>query len=334
MYNVLGFGEIMLRLAPVEKATIETSNICSMYYGGAEYNVISSLSLFGNNAKFLTTLANNSVGKGVLRNLKSLDVNTEFIKFKEGRMGLYFLEEGHGVRKSKVIYDRKDSVFSKLESKELDFDNILKDIDMIHVTGITPALSKELRETTLELVKEGKKRNILISYDSNYRSKLWNYEDCGKFLEEVLNYVDIAFLGPLDCTNLLKMNLEGRSYEEKLLDAYSRLKEKYGNLRYLASTKRDVVSSVNNNLRGYIFKDGILEKSKKYNFDILDRVGGGDAFVAGTLNEILKEKDLKEIIEFGICASVVKHSHKGDVNLAGEEEIYDLMENGVESISR
>lgn len=334
MYNILGFGEIMLRLAPVERTTIETSNICSMYYGGAELNVISSLSLFGNNTKFLTTLADNNIGKGALRNLKSFDINTELIGFKEGRMGLYFLEEGHGVRKSKVIYDRKDSAFSKLESKELNFDKILKNIDMIHITGITPALSKELREATLDLVKEAKKRNILVSYDSNYRSKLWSYEECGAFLEEILNYVDIAFLGILDCTNLLNMNLTSENHEETLKDGYLKLTDRYRNLKYLASTKRDVLSSANNNLRGYIFKDGILEKSKKYNFDILDRVGGGDAFVAGTLNEILKNKDLKEIIEFGTCASVVKHSHKGDINLAREEEVYDLIENGIQSISR
>ncbi|WP_297637083.1 sugar kinase [uncultured Clostridium sp.] len=334
MCNILGFGEIMLRLAPVERTTIETSNICSMYYGGAELNVVSSLSLFGNNTKFLTTLADNNIGKGALRNLKSFDIDTKLIGFKEGRMGLYFLEEGHGVRKSKVIYDRKDSAFSKLESKELNFDKILENIDIIHITGITPALSKELREATLDLVKEAKKRNILVSYDSNYRSKLWNYEECGAFLEEVLNYVDIAFLGILDCINLLNMNLNGEDHEEMLKDGYLKLTDRYRNLKYLASTKRDVLSSANNNLRGYIFKDGVLEKSKKYNFDILDRVGGGDAFVAGTLNEILKNRDLKEIIEFGTCASVVKHSHKGDINLAREEEIYDLIENGVQSISR
>ncbi|MGL5023631.1 MAG: PfkB family carbohydrate kinase [Cetobacterium sp.] len=334
MYSILGFGEIMLRFTPVEKDILENSSLCTTSYGGAEFNVVSSLSLFKNNTKFVTRIADNSIGYGALKKLKSFGIDTEFTETKEGRMGTYFLEEGHGARKSKVIYDRAGSVFSKLESNELNYDEILKNIDMIHVTGVTPALSKELRVTTLRLLKEAKKRNILVSYDSNYRSKLWSYEECGSFLKEVLNYVDIAFLGVLDCINLLNMKIEGKNYEETLLNGYLKLQTKYKNIMYMASTKREVLSSTNNNLEGYIFNNENLEKSKKYNFDILDRVGGGDAFVAGVLHQILRGKNLREIIEFGICASVIKHSYKGDINLATEEDVYNLIENGFESISR
>lgn len=200
--KILGFGEIMLRLTPTNCNKIIQSNSFDATYAGGEANVICSLSSFNHDTKMVTKLPKNSLGEKVIRDMRAFGVDTKDIVKGEGRLGIYFLETGHGSRNSEVIYDRKYSAISMASKDEFDIDKILNDVKLVHISGITPALSKDLYEFSLDLVKEAKKRNIIVSYDSNYRSKLRSLDEVSKFMKEILPFVDIAFLGILDFKNI------------------------------------------------------------------------------------------------------------------------------------
>lgn len=332
--KILGFGEIMLRLTPPNNQKILQSNSFEAVYSGGEANVIASLSMFGHDTKFVTKLPDNHLGQKVLSKFRGYNVDISDIVTGEGRLGIYFSEIGHGLRSTEVIYDRKYSAISMADKSEFDIDKILDGVGFVHMSGITPALSKSLREFTIDFIKACKQRGILVSYDSNFRAKLWSLEEAREVLEEVMPLIDIAFLGHLDMINILQFEDKGLEFDENLNDLYSRLFEKYPNLKYAACTKRTVNSINNNSLKGYLFDGERLIVSNEYNFDILDRVGGGDAFTAGVIHGILKEMSHEEIIEFGICASSLKHSILGDINIVDEQTVTSLMKNGLQNIKR
>ena len=332
--KVLGFGEIMLRLSAPNNQKIIQANSFDAVYGGGEANVVASLATFGHNTKFVTKLPNNALGDKVIRDLKSYNVDTSDILQGDGRLGIYFLEIGYGLRSNEVIYDRKYSAISMMNKSEFNLENILKDVKMVHLSGITPALSKELFDLTIDIAKYCKKNNIDVSFDSNYRANLWSLEEAKLFLEEILNYVDIAFLGSLDMTNILKYEDFNLEFEDNLKRLYEKLFEKYPNIKYASCTKRSVHSINNNSLKGYLYDGKNLYVSNEYKFDILDRVGGGDAFTAGILHGILDNLSKKEIVEFGTCAGAIKHSIRGDINIVDKESIINLIEKGLQNIKR
>lgn len=332
--KVLGFGEIMLRLSAPNNQKIIQANSFDAVYGGGEANVVASLATFGHNTKFITKLPNNALGDKVIRDLKSYNVDTSDILQGDGRLGIYFLEIGYGLRSNEVIYDRKYSAISMMNKSEFNIENILKDVKMVHLSGITPALSKELFDLTIDIAKYCKKNNIEVSFDSNYRANLWSLEEAKLFLEEILNYVDIAFLGSLDMTNILKYEDLNLEFEDNLKRLYEKLFEKYPNIKYASCTKRSVHSINNNSLKGYLYDGKNLYVSNEYKFDILDRVGGGDAFTAGILHGILDNLSKKEIVEFGTCAGAIKHSIRGDINIVDKESIINLIEKGLQNIKR
>lgn len=324
----------MLRLTPPNNQKILQSNSFEAVYSGGEANVIASLAMFGHDTKFVTKLPDNHLGQKVLSKFRGYNVDISDVVTGEGRLGIYFSEIGHGLRSTEVIYDRKYSAISMADKSEFDIDKILDGVGFVHMSGITPALSKSLREFTIDFIKACKERGILVSYDSNFRAKLWSLEEAREVLTEVMPLIDIAFLGHLDMINILQFEDKGLEFNENLKDLYGRLFEKYPNLKYAACTKRTVNSINNNSLRGYLYDGEELIVSNEYTFDILDRVGGGDAFTAGVLHGIFKNMKHEEIIEFGICASSLKHSILGDINIVDEDTVVSLMKNGLQNIKR
>lgn len=333
--KVLGFGEIMLRLTPTNFQRVIQAESFEATYAGGEANVICSLSMFGHDTKMITKLPQNVLGDKVIRAMNAFGVDTKDIVRGNGRLGIYFLEQGHGVRNSDVTYDREYSAISIATKEDFNLDKILEDVKLIHISGVTPALSKNLYDLSIDFIKAAKERGILVSYDSNYRSKLWSLEEARSFMLEVLPYVDIAFLGILDFINILEYRpQEEKNYEAKLADFYKELFEKYPNIKYAASTKR-IVNSVNNNsLQGFLFSKDILHMSRVHTFDILDRVGGGDSFTAGILHGILNDMESSQTVEFATCASALKHSIRGDINMVDLKQVETLMNCGIENINR
>lgn len=332
--KILGFGEVMLRLSPPNHQKIIQSNSFDAVYSGGEANVIISLSIFGHNTKFVTKLPDNHLGKTAINKLRGYNIDIDDVVLGDGRLGIYFSEIGHGLRSTEVIYDRKYSAISMAKKEEFKIEEMLEGVGLVHLSGITPALSSELYDFMIDFMKKCKEKNVIVSYDSNFRNKLWTVEEARGFMEEVLPYVDIAFLGHLDIIRILNFEDKKLEFEDNLKDLYTRLFEKYSNLKYAACTKRTVNTINNNDLQGYLFDGKELIKSNKFNFDILDRVGGGDAFTAGVLHGILRKMENERIIEFATCASVLKHSIQGDINLVDEDTVNSLIDNGLKNIKR
>lgn len=184
------------------------------------------------------------------------------------------------------------------------------------------------------MVKHCQNNHILVVYDSNYRAKMWSIKEAGHALKELLPYVDILSAGYLDAQNFLGIESQQDTFDLRLLDVYEQMKEIYPNLKYITCTRRDIISTSVNDLTGYLYSDR-LYVSKTYHIDdIVDRVGGGDAYLSGLLYGLLNQMDLQFSLEFGCCASVLKHTIHGDANTFSVDEIKNFMEAGVVRINR
>ena len=333
--KVAGFGEIMLRLSTDVGKMILQSDRFNVNYGGGEANVLISLSHFGIDTKMITSVSNDDIGKSILRYLRSYDIDTEFVTLSDHRTGIYYLQVGSGIRSSKVIYDRDNSAFCNMKVGDIDIAKALEDVDVFHFSGITLALSNDLRELLMQMLAYCKEHNIMVSYDSNYRAKLWSLEEAREATLKVLPYVDILSAWILDAENILLMNCELEDNHEKLKYYYDEITKTYPNIKHIFSSHRDIESSSVNKLQCNYYTDGILYLSNKINIDsIVDRVGGGDALSAGIIYSIINNKDPKYVCEFATCASALKHSILGDANLVELSDVERLMYEGVGKIAR
>ena len=325
----------MLRLSTDVGKMILQSDRFNVNYGGGEANVLISLSHFGIDTKMITSVSNDDIGKSILRYLRSYDIDTEFVTLSDHRTGIYYLQVGSGIRSSKVIYDRDNSAFCNMKVGDIDIAKALEDVDVFHFSGITLALSNDLRELLMQMLTYCKEHNIMVSYDSNYRAKLWSLEEAREATLKVLPYVDILSAGILDAENILLMNCELEDNHEKLKYYYDEITKTYPNIKHIFSSHRDIESSSVNKLQCNYYTDGILYLSNKINIDsIVDRVGGGDALSAGIIYSIINNKDPKYVCEFATCASALKHSILGDANLVELSDVERLMYEGVGKIAR
>lgn len=332
--NVLCMGETLLRYS-AKKGCRFTDLSFDIHVGGSETNMAVSLANFGLQTSLFTKLSTNALGDAVLRFLRSNQVDTTSILRNEDRIGSYYLEMGSGNRTSQVIYDRAYSAMTTLSLAEVDIPSLCKDIDVFVVSGITVALSPEIKQVVIEIMKYCKQHQITVVYDSNYRAKLWSQKQAGEALREILPYVTILSAGHLDATYLLNMNSEKIEHVEKLTDFYQQIETLYPNIKYITSTKRDIFSSSVNDITAYLYTNQTLHCSSTYHVDdIVDRVGAGDAFLAGMIYSIVSKKEVSYCLEFAMAATVLKHSIMGDANACSVQEVESFMESGVSRIVR
>ncbi|SEO53042.1 2-dehydro-3-deoxygluconokinase [Amphibacillus marinus] len=328
MKKIVTFGEILARFSTDQGQRLSKSNQLTLHYGGAEANVAVSLAQLGHQTAFASKVPNNHLGQGIIQYLKAMNVATDLVQLGGERLGTYYLEVGAGNRGSQVIYDRKHSSFSQTVEHDWDFDALLSDTSILHVTGITPALSESLIKMVEALFKRAQTLNVKVSFDCNYRGKLWSQEQAGTVLRRLLPYVNICSCGELDMVYLFNyaQQPDHLTYKDKLYNYYRLLTDDYPNIEYLLSTKRENLSASHNRLTGYLYTNNEIYQSRIFDIDhIIDRVGGGDAFVAGTLHGIIKDWNPDAIVSFATAASVLKHTIKGDANLVSEEEIKSQM---------
>ena len=324
--KVITLGEILLRLSTAEDVRLKSTKEFRVCYGGAEANVGISLSHFGHDVSVATVLPqDNPLNDAVSSILRMNSINTDLVATEYGRLGTYFLEQGNSIRASRVTYDRLYSSISVLDKLCWDLDEIFKGVDLLHISGILPALSKKWKEWIVEVVRKAKEYECRVSFDMNYRSKLWSYEEAYSCFQQILPYVDILSAGILDAVHFLNVVTEDQ--DVSLVEIYKRVRVKFPNIKVLYSTKRNVISSNHNELQGFfVGEDGVFVESKLYDINpIIDRVGGGDAFAAGILNGVLKSWDSQQIVDFGTASSVLKHTVFGDWNPFNEDEVFEFM---------
>lgn len=327
MEKILTLGEIMLRLTPPDYAKIDQTRSFMANYGGAEANVAVSLAYFGHKCYFISKLPESDVGDSAIKHLRSHNVNTDYVVRGSSLMGIYFYESGFGGRPSKVTYNRKHSAFTRIKTSELDFDAMFKDATWFHVCGITLALSKSVRDVTMACLRACKKHHVPVSFDFNFRSKLWEIEDARPVYKEVMPYVDYLFASYWDANTMMEIapDDENASMKDKRINVMRKLINQY-DIKACFTTHRTVYSATENALRACFITRDDNYQSEDYRFQILDRIGAGDAFASGVIHCLIKDKsNLAHAVDFGIVTSVLKHTISGDSSRLKEEDIYDYL---------
>ena len=326
MKKITAFGEIMMRITPKDNMLIEDTDQFETYYGGTESNTLVTLSSLGNKTTYITKIPNDSLGKGVMRHLRKHNVGLEGVILGGDSLGLYFMEQGFGQRPSKVIYHRKGSSVNTLKLAELDIDKIFENANWFHVTGISLGISEHAKELAIELVKIAKERKMIVSFDFNYRSKLWTIESAREAYKEIMPYVDVCFGNIFDLNNLLLIKEEDDNKTiNKLLSMY--------NIKYLINTKREIINSNSHSISAHAYTKETNYQTEKYSFEILDRIGAGDAFVAGVVHVLNQDiNDIDNALKFGVKCDILKHFVKGDVLSITKEEVENFKLEGQDVI--
>ena len=332
MAKIVTMGEIMLRLSTPNNERFIQADEFDVCYGGGEANVAVSLANYGHDAEFVTKVPQNPIGDCAVAALRKHNVETKHIARGGERLGIYFLETGASMRASNVVYDRAHSSISTAEVSDFDFDEIFKDCDWFHFTGITPAVSDQAAILTEEALKAAKKNGVKVSVDLNFRKKLWSSEKAQKVMTNLMQYVDVCIgneedaekvLGfkPAD-TDVTSGDLKLAGYE----DIFCQMVDKF-NFEYVISSLRVSKSASDNGWSACIYSRDTKEfyHSKEYRVHpIVDRVGGGDSFAGGVICGFLDGKDFKNALEFGVAASALKHTIPGDFNLVSRQEVEAL----------
>lgn len=334
MGKVVTLGEIMLRFSTQQGVRLAQSDDLAVHYGGGEANVAISLANYGHKALFASKVPQNPLGEAVKKHLNRYGVCTDFLLQGGQRLGTYYVESGIGQRAASVVYDRAGSSFASMTSLEWEPDKLFADVDIFHVSGITPALSKAWRSFTLELMKAAKARGCKISFDINYRGKLWSQAEASAVLKTLLPYVDYCSAGKLDALYLMGIS-EYSGQEDELPYYYAELQKLYPNIQLFYSTKREVKSASENTLIGTLWTDQTYYQSKMHLLSpIVDRVGGGDAFCGGILHGILTQQEPQKNVDFATAASALKHTVQGDCNQFSQEEVNSFLAAGSGKIIR
>ncbi len=330
--KVITFGEIMLRFATPEYQRFSQSNTFDATYGGGEVNVSVSLAKFGISTAYVTRLPDNDIGKSCKETINELGVDTNHIIYGGERLGIYYLETGAVVRGSKVVYDRENSAFSSMKKGMIDWDEVFKDATWFHWTGITPAISAGATEVLEEALVKANELGITVSCDVNYRSKLWKE---GNKAEEVMPRLiartNVLIGNEFDAEKVLGVqsnlppNVEYSKFTFGLVA--KQLMQKYPRIKKVITTRRGTINANHNTWVGILFDGNRVMESPTYEIThIVDRVGGGDALMAGLIYGFINwpEEDQKTI-DFAATASFLKHTISGDVNDVSVGEVKKIM---------
>jgi 2-dehydro-3-deoxygluconokinase len=329
MGKFITFGEIMLRLAPVGYERIVQSKEYGVVYGGGEANVAVSLANYGKNAYFVSKLPKHEIGQAAVNELRKYGVNTEYITRGGERVGIYFCEKGASQRPSKVIYDRAHSSISEAKSSDFNWDEIFEGAEWFHFTGITPALGDDCAAITLEAVKKAKAAGVTVSVDLNYRKKLWSTEKAGKVMAEIVKYCDVVIANEEDAEKVFGIKAEatditsGHLSDEGYRTVARQLQERF-DLKYVAITLRESFSASHNGWSAMLYDGKEFYKSKRYDINVIDRVGGGDSFGGGLIYGLTSGMSNGDALEFAVAASCLKHTIEGDFNMVTKEEVETL----------
>lgn len=332
----------MLRLTPPNYEKIRMASGFEASYGGSEANIALALANLGIDSTFFTVVPGNSLGKSAVRMLRSNDVHCApvILSTREQtpthRMGTYYLETGFGIRASKVIYDRKHSAFSEFNFDNVNLENLLDGYTWLHLSGITPALSKDCRKLILNSLEIARNKGIMVSFDGNFRSTLWSWEEARDFCTQCLPYVDVLLgIEPYHLWREEADHSKGDIKDGISLQpdygqqdmVFQAFIERYPNIKCIARHVRYAHSGSENSLKAFMWYEGHTFESKLFTFNILDRVGGGDAFAGGLIYAMMNQYQPMDIVNFAVASSAIKHTIRGDANITDDADtIRNLMD--------
>lgn len=348
--DLLSLGECMIRLSPPGHQRIELTPVFEAWCGGGEYNVAYALARLGIKTGWASKLVDNPLGHFIRNHAKTSGMDISEVVWvtydgtgKKDRIGLNFVEVGTGIRPSVTIYDRGHSAISHMEFEDLDWNRIFftRKIRWFHTGGIFTALSESCAETVKETMKIAKKSGTIVSYDLNFRSRLWDSETAIKETKELMPYIDVLLGNEEDFQKSLGVTITGVDENLKNLPVENyklmvkELVSEYSNLKIVATTLREVISARINNWSAILYYDNKFYESKKYdNFEIEDRVGGGDGFCSGMIYGIFNDFTPREWVELGAAYGALLQTTRGDTSMVTKNELMHLFEGGSARIKR
>ncbi|TWT83591.1 2-dehydro-3-deoxygluconokinase [Planctomycetes bacterium CA13] len=349
---VVTFGEIMGRMAAPANLRLRQTREFEVTYAGAEASVAASICNFGGTARYVTALPKHALADATIDSVRAMGIDTQYVlRTDDGRLGLYFLETGANQRPSNVIYDRADSAVSITPADQYNWDAIFDGAQWLHLSGITPALSKSAAEATLVAAQKAKAAGAKVSIDLNFRGKLWKWDDsksarelAQETMRTILPFIDVVIANEEDCHDVLGIQAgdtdvhAGTLDTSRYPDVARQVVKQFPNISKVAITLRESHSATHNNW-GAMLYDAVSDRSAFAPLDqqgnyqpyeiknIVDRVGGGDSF-AGGLIFALTTPELnapQTAANFAVAASCLKHSIKGDFNYTTRSEAEALM---------
>ncbi|UKK49499.1 sugar kinase [Prevotella sp. E9-3] len=330
--KIVTFGELLLRFSKLDHLRLTQGDMFTSKYGGSEANVAVSLATLGDNVEYITRLPDNAIGKTAMENLRQLGVDTHRIIYGGTRIGTYYLEPAAGMRASKVIYDRNGSAYYELKPGMIPWREILKDADILHVSGITASISQNAADATFEALDVADELGLQISFDINYRKNLWKYgADPRATLKKMLSRCDMMFGDAIEfewiCQRQQPPFTATTSDFEMQMDEYREwfddLHAEFPRCKRWLMGMRNIVASSHHTLTALLWTHGQLLQAPIYNItDVIDPVGVGDAFMAGLLHSLDAFPDDEQMkLNYALAAAAVKNTIPGDFNLASDDEI-------------
>jgi 2-dehydro-3-deoxygluconokinase len=344
MPEVVTFGEAMIRLSPPHFQRLEQAATLDVQVGGGELNVAVGVARLGLTSAWVSRLPQNPLGRLAENRVRQAGVDASRLVWTseaESRMGLYFLEFGAAPRPSAVLYDRRNSALSAIQPGEVDWKRVMEGARWFHTSGITPALSDSAAAVTREALQAAKLAGLMVSYDLNYRGKLWPPDKAQAVQEPLMEYVDVLITTEEDTNVVFKIKAEDKTGQQAFAqvsaEAYRevarRLQEKF-HFQAVAITLRENPLVWRNTWTAIAYADGKFYDDVKYELEIVDRLGGGDSFSAGFIYGRLMKDSYQAAVRYGNAFSALKHSMPGDFNWATLAEVESLLKGSSLRVAR
>ncbi|RIM83700.1 sugar kinase [Staphylococcus xylosus] len=335
--HIAAYGEIMMRLEVPDNLLLRQAENLKYSFTGTGVNVTGLLSQFGYDTSLISAVPENSIGTAAIGAIRRLGIHSDFIIKNNDNLGMYFLEQGFGNRPSNVTYtNRQQSSFNTTDISEYNIVQSMKGVDVLHVCGISLAMNNLTRNNILTIVKVAKEQGIKIVFDCNFRSSLWGEngnQRAKPYYETILREADIVIMSEKDAINTLNLTTTKESKEEQLEELLLVVAEKF-NIDIIAGTIRTIQGSNQNDIKGYLFKNGTMYYSKAFEVNILDRIGTGDAYTCGVIHGELSNMDSQEMVTFSTAACVLAHTISGDTPLFDTDDIIKIVNEEKNDIER
>ena len=336
--DLVTFGEAMVRLTPPAFQRLEQAHTFDVHVGGGELNVAVTAARLGIASRWVSRLPENPLGHMIANRAREQGVDLHIEWTADDRAGLYFAELGAAPRASSVLYDRAASAISRIKPASIDWPSVFDGARWFHVSGITPALSESAAKVTAESLVAAKKAGLTVSYDLNYRSKLWSGERARAVQEPLMEHVDVLITTEEDTRVVFGIGAEtADNYDRVDAESYAQVArslEKRFDLRAVAVTLRENPRVLLNTWSAIVAADGGIHRAPRYEVEVVDRIGAGDAFSAGLIVGRLENRGWDDAVRFATATSALKHSIPGDFCLVTRSEVEQVLRGASLRVSR
>jgi len=321
--RIVCFGELLLRLNAPDRELLLQSGQLRVYVGGAEANVAVSLAHFGHAASMVSVVPDTRLGDACIAELRRHGVDTARVRRVPGRLGIYFMSSGAGQRPSEILYDRANSAFAIAGDDAIDWAQALEGAEWLHISGITPALGERASAATLNAARAARRRGVHVSFDCNYRAKLWEawHGDPAKILRQIIEQSDLVFADERALALVLGAPA-GDGFAKATAQAFAAFPQ----LSRIATTVRTEHNVDRHDMSAVLATRDALFSTRTVNLEaIVDRIGTGDAFAAGLLHGLLTRMAEQNSLDFALAATCLKHTIPGDFNTVSVAQVEDLL---------